>query len=342
MTLEHDTMQKVACYAADAKGQELHPFHFIPRMLGPYDIEVDITHCGICHSDIHLIDNDWGNSVFPLIPGHEIIGTIKAKGDAVEEFEVGQRVGIGWQRSSCQHCEWCHQGEENLCLQQEATCIGHPGGFASKIFADSRFAFLIPDELLSEHAAPLLCGGATVFSPFIEHNIKPTDKVGVIGVGGLGHLAIQFASAFGCEVTVFSHSAEKKEEAMRLGADHFCATNDHRELMKHANTLDFILCTISHPINWVDYLNVLRPKGVICIVGAQSKSIEIPFFSILVGRKTVCGSNIASCPDIRKMLHFAAQHGIKAQVEVFSMDKVNEAIQKVRDGKVRYRAVLKN
>ncbi len=332
----------IKSYAAKAQGQALEPYEYEAQPLGPWDVEVAITHCGICHSDLHLLTNDWGISNYPLIPGHEIIGHITEMGENITELSIGQRVGIGWQRSSCMHCEWCHQGEENLCLTQEATCVDHPGGFAEKIHADGRFAFPIPDALPSEQAAPLLCGGATVFSPFIQHKIMPTSRVGVIGIGGLGHLALQFANAFGCEVTAFSSHADKKDEALSLGAHHFISSTDSSALEAAVNTLDFIICTTMTPLNWEAYLAVLRPKGVLCFVGAQSSTIDVPFMSILVGRKSVCASNIASCPDIKAMLRFAADHKIRAQIELFPMNNLNQAIEKLKAGKVRYRAVLTN
>jgi uncharacterized zinc-type alcohol dehydrogenase-like protein len=325
-------------YAAPKKSAPLESHSYEPAPLGPHDVDIDITHCGICHSDVHLIDDDWGLSKYPFIPGHEIIGNVTAKGDQVVKLEIGQRVGIGWQRSSCMHCESCHQGEENMCAKQEATCVGHNGGFANKIRADGRFAFPIPEKLSSENAAPLLCGGVTVFSPLHFYDVRPTDKVGVIGIGGLGHLALQFANAFGCEVTAFSHSPEKEAEAKKFGAHHFVSSSD---LSASTGNFDFILCTISKPLDWDQYLALLKPKGKLCFVGAQEKPIDVSFFSLLTGRKTVCGSNIGSRPDICKMLEFAAHHGIEAQTEVFPLSNANEALDKLRAGKMRYRAVLK-
>lgn len=327
-------------YAVFEKSGKLKEYEYEPESLGEWDIDVEISHCGICHSDIHLIDNDWGFSSYPFVPGHEIIGRLKNKGKNIQHINIGDRIGVGWQRSSCMHCEWCDQGEENLCLEQEATCINHNGGFANQIRCDGRFAFLIPEGLPSEQAAPLLCGGATVFSPFIEHNITATSKVGVIGVGGLGHLAVQFAKSFGCEVTAFSHSPDKEREAKELGAHHFISSTDHDGLQKITNSLDFLLCTISVPLDWEEYTAVLRPKGVLCFVGVQSEPLKLPILSLLPGRKCVCASNIASRPDMNDMLNFAALHGIHAQIEEFPLAEVNQAIDRVRSGKVRYRAVL--
>jgi len=330
----------IKCFAAKSKGGPLEPHEYEPKALEPWEIEVEITHCGICHSDISLIDNEWGNSLYPLIPGHEIVGIVKKLGSQVKEFKVGDRVGIGWQRSSCFACEWCLTGDENLCLKQEATCLGHSGGYAECIHADSRFAFLIPESLDSAQIAPLFCGGATVFSPLVHHQIKPTTKVGIIGIGGLGHLAIQFARGFGCEITAFSTSIDKKEEALRLGAHHFIVSKDEAALKKVANSFDFLLSTVPTPLNWQTYLELLRPKGTLCFVGAQSKPIEVPFFSIIFGRKTVTASNIGNRLDIKHLLEFAALHKVKAEIEVFAMKDVNQAIEKVRSGKIRYRAVL--
>lgn len=332
----------IPCFAAKAKKERLVPYEYDPNKLGPWDIEVTITHCGICYSDIHLIDNDWGISAYPLVPGHEIIGKITAAGENVRQLRVGQRVGIGWQRSSCLTCEWCNLGKENLCFRQEATCVGHQGGFAKSIITDSRFAFPIPDSLESQNAAPLLCGGATVFSPFIQHGISPIHRVGVIGIGGLGHLALQFARAFGCEVTAFSHTPSKEEEAKHFGAHNFISSTDSKAMQQARNTLDFIICTVNTSLDWQGYLDILRPNGKLCFVGAVEKNISVPFTSLLSGRKSICASNIASRPEIKDMLRFAAHHNIKAQTESFPMQDVNQALDKLRANKIRYRAVLVN
>ncbi len=207
----------ISSWAATAADAPLQPFSYEPRELGPFDLEIAISHCGICHSDIHMLDNDWGMSTYPLVPGHEIIGTVRQAGSAVTKFTAGRRVGVGWQRSSCMECEWCVGGMETCCAGQQATCVGHHGGFAEAIRTDSRFAFAIPEDLPSAAAAPLLCGGVTVYTP-LRDAVRPSSRVGVIGIGGLGHMAIRFARAFGCEVTAFSTSPAKEEEARRLGA----------------------------------------------------------------------------------------------------------------------------
>lgn len=329
-------------WAALEPGAELQEYHYAPAPLGPWDGEVEITHCGICHSDIHLIDNDWKMTSYPFVPGHEIIGEVVTLGDRVSHLKRGDRVGIGWQHSACLECGFCRQGEENLCSAQTATCVGRPGGFAHKIRADARFAFRLPKELSSERAAPLLCGGATVYSPFIQHQVKPTWRVAILGIGGLGHLAIQFASRMGCEVTAISSHADKAAEAAQYGAHHFLCSKERSSLQQAFGTFDFILSTTPGEVDWNVYVKLLRPKGILCQVGAINGQVTLPFMEFLSQRKQFCGSNIASRPDMEQMLLFAARHDLGAEIELFPLQQVNEAIQKVRSGAIRYRAVLFN
>jgi len=328
----------IHAYASPEKGAKLVPFDYEPKPLGPHDIRVKITHCGICHSDIHLIDDDWLLSKYPLVPGHEIVGIVVEKGDQ-STHEIGDRVGIGWQGKSCFHCEWCRQGDENLCLEQEATCVEHNGGFADAIVADGRFAFLIPEALPSSFAAPLLCGGATVFSPFIEHNLNARMRVAVIGIGGLGHLALQFAKAHNCDLTAISSSSDKEVEAANFGANHFVKLSD---LKNHPCEYDFIFSTSSRGIDWKIAVSCLRPRGKLCLLGVPTDPFELPVGMLVDGRKIVCGSNIGSRPVIEKMLTFAAQHNVRPQIEEYPMNEINKAIDRVRSGKMRYRAVLLN
>lgn len=332
----------IDCYAAQEAKAPLEKFSYPSPNLGPWDVEVKISHCGICHSDTHLVDNDWGISQYPMVPGHEIVGTVSAMGASVIHLEAGQRVGIGWQCSSCMTCEWCISGKENLCPQIVGTCLDRHGGFAKAIVVDSRFAFVLPDGLDSENAAPLLCGGVTVFAPLIHFGIRPTMKVGVIGVGGLGHLALQFYRAWGCEVTAFSATPGKKKEAMDLGAHRILNSKDTEALKANDATLDFIISTVPVDLDWGAYLEVLRPEGKLCIVGVPQSPLSIPAFPLIMGRKTVCGSPIGGRGDIETMLAFAARHGIVAQTESFAMNEVNPAMDRVRNNQARYRIVLKN
>ncbi len=227
-------MSEIHGFGVHAAGAQLLAYKYDPGALGANEVEIKISHCGVCHSDVHLIDNDWGISKYPFIPGHEIIGTVVAVGSAVKDRTMGERVGVGWQANSCGICEWCRQGEEHLCAKAQPTCVGRNGGFADKVRVNSRFAVPVPAGLESESAAPLLCAGITVYAPLRNHGVRPSSRVGVIGIGGLGHLGIQFARAFGAEVTAFSTSKDKAAEAKSLGAHHFVNTQDTGALKKVA------------------------------------------------------------------------------------------------------------
>ncbi len=329
-------------FAAKGPREKLVPFVYDLEPLGPHDVVVAITHCGICHSDIHLINNDWGITQFPIVPGHEIVGVVEEVGAEVTNLSVGSRVGIGWQCGACLDCEWCSGGNDHLCPESRATCVGRFGGFADTVIADSRYTFPIPNGMASENAAPLLCGGITVYSPLVQNNVRPHMKVGVIGIGGLGHLALQFANAFGCEVTAFSSSAAKEAEARVLGADHFISTADPEQFESAVGTQDFIIVTANVDLDWQAHVNLLRPRGHLCFVGAVPNPIQIHVMSLIVGGKSISGSPIGSRKTIAEMLEFAARHGIEAQVELMPMYQVNEAIDRIRANQARYRIVLRN
>ncbi len=335
-------MSLIQGLAAHAAGAELLPFKYDPGELGVHEVEIGITHCGVCHSDIHLISNDWGLSQYPFIPGHEIIGTITATGSGVHSLKMGQRVGLGWQSNSCGECEWCQRGLENLCPTAEATCVRRNGGYATRVRANARFVIRIPDALPSEQAAPLLCGGITVYSPMRDHGINPSSRVGIVGIGGLGHLAIQFARVFGAEVTAFSTSAAKESEARALGAHNFVNTRESKAMKEVAGTHDFILSTSNADQDWGVYINSLRPTGTLCFVGVPPSPVALQAFPLIAGIRSVTGSPIGSPNRMREMLDVAARHIITAKTECFPMAKANEAIEKVTKNKVRYRAVLAN
>ncbi len=318
------------------------PFRYDPGVLGPQEVEIGITHCGICHSDLHLISNDWGISQYPFIPGHEIVGTVTAVGADVHSLEAGQRVGLGWQSNSCGTCEWCSRGMENLCAQAEATCVHRNGGYADRVRANARFVIPIPEALESAHAAPLLCGGITVYNPLRTALINPSSRVGVVGIGGLGHIAIQFARVFGAEVTAFSTSAAKEEEVRALGAHNFVNTRESKAMKEMAGTQDFILSTVNADQDWGVFVQALRPTGTLCFVGVPPSPVSISAFPLITGIRTLTGNPTGSPYRLREMLDVAARHGVKAQIESFPMSKANEAIEKVKKNKVRYRAVLAN
>ena len=328
--------------AAHAAGAELLPFKYDPGPLRPQEVEIRISHCGVCHSDLHLISNDWGISQFPFIPGHEIVGKVTAVGSEVVSLKAGVRVGVGWQSNSCGLCEWCSQGLENLCASAEATCVRRHGGYADSIRVNARFAIPIPDALSSEGAAPLLCGGITVYNPLRSHGVNPSSRVGIVGIGGLGHMALQFARVFGADVTAFSTSAAKEEEARALGAHAFVNTRDSKQVREVAGKFDFILTTINADQDWNSYIQALRPTGTLCFVGVPPSPVTVHAFPLIAGVRTITGSPIGSPHRLREMLDVAARHGVKAQTEGFPMAKVNEAIEKVKKNKVRYRAVLAN
>lgn len=328
-------------YAATAAGAPLSRFEYDAGELGAWEIELAVTHCGVCHSDLHLIDDDWELTRYPLVPGHEIVGTVVARGAAATHLEVEQRVGVGWQRGSCMNCPWCVRGEEACCPEQHATCVEHHGGFADRVRVDSRFAYPLPESLRSEIAAPLLCAGHTVFTPLYRY-VKSHHTVGVMGIGGLGHLALQFARAMGCHVVAFSSSPQKELEAHRFGAHEFVLEGDRNQMRHAAGTCDYILNTVSAQIDWGAFMNVLRPQGTLIVLGGPPGDVAVPVISLIDGDRGIRGSATGSRTTMREMLSFAVHHGIAPKVEVMPMRDVNAALQRVRENKARYRVVLAN
>jgi uncharacterized zinc-type alcohol dehydrogenase-like protein len=335
-------MSEIHGFGVHAAGAQLLAYKYDPGALGVNEVEIKISHCGVCYSDVHLIDNDWGISKYPFIPGHEIVGTIVAVGSAVKDRTMGERVGVGWQANSCGICEWCRRGEEQLCAKAQPTCVGRNGGFADKLRVNSRFAVAMPAGMESESAAPLLCAGITVYSPLRNYGVRPSSRVGVIGIGGLGHLGIQFAKAFGAEVTAFSTSKDKEAEAKTLGAHNFVNTRDTGALKKVAGSFDLLLSTVSADQDWQGYIGALRPKGTLCILGAGPTPMQILGSSLISLDKAVSGSSTGSPRDLSEMLDVAVRHGVKAVTEKFAMAKANDAVAKVKKNQVRYRAVLAN
>ncbi|MDP2999239.1 MAG: NAD(P)-dependent alcohol dehydrogenase [Bryobacterales bacterium] len=329
----------MSAYAALAQGQPLSPFTYDPGELQPQQVEIAITHCGICHTDIHLIDNDFGISAFPLVPGHEIVGLVTRAGTSVGNFQAGQRVGVGWQKGACMNCEWCAQGAQNLCAQSLPTCLAGYGGFATSIRVDSRFAIPVPDGLDSATAAPMLCAGITVYSP-LSRRVRPGARVGVIGIGGLGHLALQFARAMGGEVFAFSTSPSKEEEARRYGAHHFVLSSDANQMQKAGRSLDFLLDTATATLDWPAWLATLRPNGTFCLVGAPSGPVTLSAMQMIFGQFRFEASAFGPPSQIAEMFRFAVTHNIRTAVEVVPLAEVNAALAKVRKYEARYRMVL--
>ena len=329
-------------YAAKEAGGKLEVFEYDLGPLGDHQVAIKVDYCGICHSDLHMIDNSWGMSAYPIVPGHEVIGTIEAVGSHVKGLAVGQKVGVGWSSGSCMSCEWCLSGHHNLCPSNIPTVLGRYGGFADKLHAQAEWVLPLPTALKLDATGPLLCGGITVFNPLVQFNVKPTDHVGVIGIGGLGHMALEFLDAWGCEVTAFSSNPAKENEAKKFGADHFVNSLDADALVKVANSLDFIISTVDTPLDWNAYLTALRPLGRLHHVGALLQPMQVSVFPGLIYQKSISASPTGSPSVMATMLDFAARHQILPAVEMFKFSEVNEAIEKLRQGKVRYRIVLKN
>lgn len=330
----------IHAYAAREAGGKLEPFEYDPGALPADEVEIDVQFCGICHSDLSMLDNEWQMSEYPFVPGHEVIGTVAAVGDRVENLHVGQTVGLGWFSRSCLSCEWCNTGDRNLCADAEGTIVGRHGGFADKVRANASWVLPLPDGLDVAKAGPLFCGGITVFNPIVQYDVKPTDRVAVVGLGGLGHLAVQFLSAWGCEVTVFSTSPSKEDEARKLGASHFLNVKAPDALASVENRFDFILSTVSADLDWGAYIAALRPKGRLHVVGAAPSPLSFGVFPLLLGQKTVSSSPVGSPSTIAQMLDFAARTGVETMTETFPMSDVNAAMEHLRQGKPRYRIVL--
>ena len=333
--------KKILGYATKGVGQPLEPMTYAPPNLGEHDVRVSVTHCGVCHTDIQAIDDYYGITVFPFVPGHEIVGHVSAIGKAVSGLKVGDRVGIGWQGRSCMKCKWCLCGEDQFCLDivESGTWVPY-GGFSSSVIADNRFVYSLPDSMPSEVAAVLLCAGITVYSPLRLYAAEEKQKIGIIGIGGLGHLALQFARALEYEVTAFSSSPEKEKEALDFGADHFVATTDEASLREAMLSYDLLLCTSSHKINWDLLLNILKKKGKFVLVGFPD--VEFNSTELVARQLSITGSFLGNRETMREMFSFAQEHGITPKVELMPMTKVNEAIQKVKENKARYRIVLLN
>jgi len=331
----------VKAYSANEAAGSLQPFEYELGNIGYDEVDIDVSHCGICHSDLSMLDNEWQMTQFPFVPGHEIVGKIKSAGPGVTHLAVGQTVGIGWFSQSCMTCAQCMSGNHNLCPDAQGIIVGRHGGFANLVRAHKGWVIPLPEGVNAGTAGPLFCGGITVFNPIVQNNIRPTDRVGVVGIGGLGHMALRFLRAWGCEVTAFSTSPDKEDEARQLGAHHFVNSRDTGALEKLAGHFNMVLSTVNVPLPWDAYVNTLSPKGKLHLVGAVP-SVETAFFPLLIGQRSVGASPLGSPALIANMLEFAARHDIEPVTETFPMSQVNDAMEKLRSGKPRYRLVLEN
>jgi uncharacterized zinc-type alcohol dehydrogenase-like protein len=335
-------MSRIRAYAAGGPGQRLEPFEYDPGPLNPFEVEISVSHCGVCYTDLSLIDDHFfGMSSYPLVPGHEVVGRICAMGEGVEQLEVGQRVGAGFLCGACLSCSSCRRGVPQLCPAARGICVqGRHGGFAQRVRVDGRFAMPIPSGLESDQAAPLMCAGITVFAPLDELGAKATKRVGVVGIGGLGHLALQFAKALGCEVTAFSRTSDKADDARRFGADHVVATCEAGALESLAGSFDLVLSTVEGDLPWNSYLNLLRPMGTLSLVGFPQKPLTLDGNLLIWGRRSIQGSTVGNPAQVERMLELAARCGVRAQTEVFPLREINSAIDRVRGGAARYRVVV--
>jgi len=310
--------------------------------LGPLwteDVEVEVENCGLCHSDLSVLNNDWGFSQYPAVLGHEVIGRVVAVGSAAKGLEVGQRVGIGWTAGSCMYCKQCMSGNQHLCPQAQPTIVGHRGGFASHVRSHWAWALPLPEQINFAEAGPLLCGGITVFNPLAMY-AKPTSRIGIVGIGGLGHMGVKFAAASGCDVTAFTSSESKFDEARGFGANHVVSSRDSATIRKLASTFDLLIVTVNVTLDWEAMIASLAPNGRMHVVGAVLEPIPVVAFPMIVGQKSVSGSPTGSPVAIETMLDFAARHNITPQNEHMPMSRINEAFERLEAGKARYRIVL--
>ncbi|TXE13443.1 NAD(P)-dependent alcohol dehydrogenase [Algoriphagus aquimarinus] len=336
-------------YGSETEGTPLHEMEIKRRELLPTDVEMEVLYCGICHSDLHQIKNDFGGTIFPIVPGHEILGRVTRVGDQVTSFKVGELAGVGCIVDSCGHCESYEEDLEMFCEKGVTFSFNSPdrhlggatfGGFSKSYVCDQRYMLHMPNFENLGAAAPLLCAGITVYSPLKHWNAGPGKKVGILGIGGLGHMAIKIAKAMGAEVTVFTTSPSKVEDAKRLGADFAVLSSNSEEMSKYTAQLHFIIDTVSakHDVN--SYLNLLKHDGTVVLVGLPPEPLEVGAFNIIMGRKSFAGSNIGGIAETQEMLNFCYEHNITADSEIIAMQEVNEAFERLEKGDVKYRFVI--
>ncbi len=342
-------MKIVKAFAAQGADQPLGPFDLERRTLGPKDVEIEILFCGVCHSDIHTAKNEWGGTMYPVVPGHEIVGKVSAIGDEVTQHQVGETVGVGCFVDSCGHCESCAEDLEQYCenghsqtynsfLQDKKTITY--GGYSTHIVVTEKFVLKISDKLPLEAVAPLLCAGITTYSPLKHWNVKKGDKVAVVGLGGLGHMGVKLAASMGAEVTMLSRSPKKAKDAKALGAHHFELTTDPANMKKLANSFDLILDTVSGPHDYNSYLSLLRTNGVMVLLGVPPEQEKVHAGSLIFGRKSLVGSLVGGIKETQEMLDYCAEHAIVSDVEVIKINQINEAYERTLAGDVHYRFVI--
>ncbi|MFC8200814.1 NAD(P)-dependent alcohol dehydrogenase [Streptomyces sp. NPDC060006] len=341
-------MTTVAAYAAPAAKAPLERTTVERRAVGEHDVLIEIKFAGICHSDIHQAREGWGEAIFPMVPGHEIAGVVTEVGPGVTKFTVGDRVGVGCMVDSCRECENCKAGLEQYCTQGNVGTYNALdkngevtyGGYSTHIVVDEAFTVRIPEGLALDEAAPLLCAGITTYSPLKHWNAGPGKKVAILGMGGLGHMGVKIAHALGAEVTVLSQSLRKKDDGLKLGADHYYATSDPKTFEELRGSFDLILSTVSAPLDLDVFLSLLKTDGAFVNVGAPEEPVSLNLFSVIAGRKTLAGSGIGGIQETQEMLDFCAEHGFGAEIELISASEINEAYERVLNSDVRYRFVI--
>lgn len=336
-------------YAVHSAGEPVAPWDFERRQPGAHDIQFDILYCGVCHTDIHYVRNEWGGSIYPMVPGHEIVGRVTAVGNAVTKLKAGDLAGIGCLVDSCRECNNCQHGLEQYCkkgpiftynsYEKNGKTVTY-GGYSDKIVAHEDFVLRVSDKLPLEGVAPLLCAGITTYSPLRHWKVGAGHKVGVVGLGGLGHMAVKFAASFGAEVTVLSTSPNKEDDARRLGANKFAITKDEAKMKELGGYFNFIIDTVSAPHDYNMYLNLMDTDGVMICVGVPPATMEIVGFNLIFGRRSVAGSLIGGLPETQEMLDYCAEHNIVSDVEIININYVNEAYERMLKGDVKYRFVI--
>jgi uncharacterized zinc-type alcohol dehydrogenase-like protein len=333
-------MTLVKAFAAMEAGGVLQRYEYLLPELKPDEVEIRVESCGICHSDLSMLHNDWGVTQYPFVGGHEVIGTVARIGDQVPNLTVGQRVGLGWSSRSCMYCDQCIGGNHHLCMAGEGTITHQQGGFADAVKCHWAWAIPIPDKLEPSTCGPLLCGGITVFHPMVLHQLSPAARAAVVGIGGLGHMALMLLNAWGCEVTAISRGRVKEQAAREFGAHHYVATDEPGSLESVAGTFDLIINTTNVDLPWDAYINALAPRGVLHTVGAASR-VEAAVFPMIVGQKSLASSPLGSIGTTRKMLEFCARHGIAPQTKSYAMSDINDAFEELRTAPA-HRIVLQN
>ena len=342
-------MSATKAYAAQSPTTPLSPFNFERRETGPNDIKIDILYCGVCHSDIHQVRDEWGGSIYPMVPGHEIVGRVTETGNLVKNFKVGDIAGIGCFVDSCRTCPNCQSGLEQYCDNgMVATYNGREkvtnnptyGGYSTQIVVDEKYTLKVSPNLPLEGVAPLLCAGITTYSPLRHVGVGKGHKVGVLGLGGLGHMAVKFAAAFGAEVTMLSSSPSKEADAKKLGAHHFALTSDKATMNGLQNHFDFILNTVSAQHSYSTYLDLLNTNGTMIVVGVPPTPSEVPAFNLIMKRRSIIGSLIGGIKETQEMLDYCAEHNIVSDVEVINVQDINGAYERMIKGDVRYRFVI--